>query len=768
MINKILKIQNVGLLQDAVLGGAVDLAQITVIYAENGRGKSTFAAIMRACGSGDGARLNARRTIDSPGSPQVSLLFDNRQPLVLKNGAWSGPRPPIVVFDSEFVDQNVYSGLEVRANHRQSLLEFALGAQAVQAKQRVDQLAKQIDAQTRRRTDALNSLKGYALPLALDQFLVLPVTSDAQQQLDGLRKRLEASKRAQQLVARQDPRPLQRLEFDARKAFDLLGRQLEDVEETAEAAVLAHVDAHRAAGLEDWLSRGLDYLDVDECPFCGQPIGGIELVRAYRSYFNQAYGDLKRDVTALEGRIDAALADSQIVAARDAATANTARIEAWKDLFDLRAPTLPADVLLTSLQRTRSHLLQLVSTKGQAPLSPAGTDADFQSAADTLASINGAVAAYNSQIAALVAAITDHKQKLVAEDSGALQGEITRLEAALRRHLPDVVTAAAEYQSADAERTRLDEEKIRERSQSDALMQATLRKYEASLNNLLAKFGAAFSIERLQPTYVGSGEARAEYQLRLRNRPVKLGSRVGTESEPAFATTLSEGDKRTLAFAFFLAGVVEDPRLSDTIIVVDDPVASLDWNRKRRSIDFLVGLAPKCRQLIVLSHDPYFVREFKGRLAKANPTAASVILELTTVKNDYSAFGTCDVDDVCSSDYYRHHRMVADYAAGKSTAKAQEVAKAIRPLLEGYYHRRFPTMIPQGHTFGTVIELVKAAKAPHPLAFLAPRMQELVELNGYTSQFHHDGDAVEAFTPIVEAELRQYARQALELIYREG
>lgn len=63
MIKKILKIKNVGLLQDATLNGAVELATVTAIYAENGRGKSTFAAVMRACQLADVGRLSARKTI---------------------------------------------------------------------------------------------------------------------------------------------------------------------------------------------------------------------------------------------------------------------------------------------------------------------------------------------------------------------------------------------------------------------------------------------------------------------------------------------------------------------------------------------------------------------------------------------------------------------------------------------------------------------------------------------------------------------------------
>ncbi|MFO1375608.1 MAG: hypothetical protein U1F14_01200 [Steroidobacteraceae bacterium] len=85
-------------------------------------------------------------------------------------------------------------------------------------------------------------------------------------------------------------------------------------------------------------------------------------------------------------------------------------------------------------------------------------------------------------------------------------------------------------------------------------MQATLSEYQVAINHLLNSFGAEFAIEQLKPTYVGStGEPRTEFGLRIRNKSVKLGSRSDLASGHGFASTLSEADKRTLAFAFFVA-----------------------------------------------------------------------------------------------------------------------------------------------------------------------------------------------------------------------
>lgn len=181
MIRKILKLQNIGLLQDACATGAVDLPKVTAIYADNGRGKTMFAAVMRACQLGDAGRLNARRTIDSANSPELDLLLPTGAHIEFRGNAWTGILPDIVVFDSEFVDQNVYSGCEVRADQRQSLLEFALGNQTVQMKQRVEQLSQDVKAQTGKRSEAEKTLSGYASPCTVREFIVLQPIADAQQ-----------------------------------------------------------------------------------------------------------------------------------------------------------------------------------------------------------------------------------------------------------------------------------------------------------------------------------------------------------------------------------------------------------------------------------------------------------------------------------------------------------------------------------------------------------------------------------------------------------
>ena len=398
MIRKIIKIQNVGLMHDACAGGAVDLARVTAIYADNGRGKSMLAAIMRACRLADDSRLNVRRTIDSPNPPEVDLLLPSGAHVEFKANAWTGTAPAIEVFDSEFVEQNVYSGFEVRPEQRQSLLEFALGDQTVQLRQEVEQLSQAIKEQTGKRAEAEKALAAHAPPYGLADFIALLPVADAQQQIDALQKRVQATKNAQLLSGRQNPAGVQPFEFDVKIVVDVLEKTLADVEQAAEAAVKAHLATHEKPGFEDWVSRGQAYLKGDDCPFCGQGVAGLGLISAYRSYFNKAYSDLKGEIAQLESNVATALADARVDALVSAAETNAARIEAWRDQLALPTPTIDTANLQSKVQQTRTTLLALVSAKQQQPLAPVGTQAAKEEAAAAVSSINNAIQVYNAEL----------------------------------------------------------------------------------------------------------------------------------------------------------------------------------------------------------------------------------------------------------------------------------------------------------------------------------------------------------------------------------
>lgn len=293
----------------------------------------------------------------------------------------------------------------------------------------------------------------------------------------------------------------------------------------------------------------------------------------------------------------------------------------------------------------------------------------------------------------------------------------------------------------------------------DTLMTATLSEYEEAINTLLKNFGASFSINGMGANFRGASP-RSEYGLLLRGKNVTLEG--GT---PSFATALSEGDKRTLAFSFFIAKTLKDTKLATRIVVIDDPMCSLDMNRKHYTGSVLKKLHSKAEQLIVLAHDPYFIRDLRDSLHKENKNTPIAIFQLAHASGDYTSFASLDVDKECESAYFQHHRLLNDFATGKG-GDAKSAAKAIRPMLEGYLHRRFPGIIQKSLLFGQIVVLIREALSTSPLCHAQNLVEELNEINDYAGRFHHDTNPSADTIVVVASELKTYIERALRVVHR--
>lgn len=613
-----------------------------------------------------------------------------------------------------------------------------MGDDAVKLQKHIGDLTKKIGEETAKRGDAEKRITAFSQQAPLAQFMALGPVPGAQQQIDALRKRTEAARNAAALALRQAPTRLVAPTFDASGFFAVLAKKLGDIEKDAEAVVRQHFAKHPAPpGIESWISSGQQFASADDCPFCGQKLEGLALIEAYKRYFNKAYEDLKQQVATLEQKVGTGLADARIKTLAGQAITNAALIEAWKDQLDLAPPVLPSDQLLAAIAEARARATTLAAAKQGQPLDAFGTASDETAIEKQLGQIEAAVDAYNKEITAAISAIDEFKTKTAAENVQLLEAQVHPLEIAIARQHPDAAKAIVDYRTADTERKQLDKEKTQTRTQLDELMAATLSRYQAQINQLLITFGAGFSIEQMKPNYQGTGEPRTEYGLRLRNKPVPLGTRKDAGAH--FGSTLSEGDKRTLAFAFFLARVNADP----------------------------ANLSTKCAQMIILSHDAYFAREQRDMLAKTDSTRVPRLATISRVQGDYSAFAACDIDDLCASDYYRHHRQLSEYVAGTNQGSMRDAAKAIRLFLEGFYHRRFPGLLPKRGSFGVVIDTIAKAPQGSPISNLQPRVEEMTKLNIYAGRFHHDTNPGNADTAhLTDAELKTYVERALALVYK--
>lgn len=87
----------------------------------------------------------------------------------------------------------------------------------------------------------------------------------------------------------------------------------------------------------------------------------------------------------------------------------------------------------------------------------------------------------------------------------------------------------------------------------------------------------------------------------MNNQPVAVAGGTAPAGQPSFRTVLSAGDHNTLALAFFFATLDQDPNLANKIVVIDDPVSSLDEHRTLTTVQEIRNLVGRSVQIIILS-----------------------------------------------------------------------------------------------------------------------------------------------------------------------
>ena len=139
---------------------------------------------------------------------------------------------------------------------------------------------------------------------------------------------------------------------------------------------------------------------------------------------------------------------------------------------------------------------------------------------------------------------------------------------------------------------------------------------------------------------------------------------------------MSEGDKNTLAFALFLAKLDQMPpsELSKKVVVIDDPITSLDTHRRRKTVEAICKFHSSVKQIVVLSHDAVFLHDiWKHRIWSIVSISRPSHLQIVRAGSDESEFITWAVDEAIESDYFMNFKMLNEYLSKGSLGSDSEL-----------------------------------------------------------------------------------------------
>jgi wobble nucleotide-excising tRNase len=756
MLERIHRVKGIGLLHDAN-GQTHKFQKATFIYADNGRGKSTLASLLRSCSTNNPALVVNRRTIDGTNNQEVEIQFSHGEKSKFQNGSWDKSRPEILVFDSDFVEQNVYAGGQVSTEQRKNLLKFAIGANAVVAQREYDQADQELRDATANVRDITSQLAIAHQGKTLVEFKQILEVPDVDEQITTLNRKIAETRNVRLIEVKALPQLLQLPSIDVNPIIAIMGTSIANIDLAAEKQVKVHLDSHQKHGLEIWISNGQGYIESENCPFCDQSLKGIEIIQAYQSYFNQEYQRLKSNVARLENLINKTCTDSIIDSLKSQFETASAIIDGWQEHLEIIRPAFNEVEARGALSNIRHILEALKQHKESNLLEAVSTDEMSKQIDKEWQVIINSTRSCNDTINNALQRITQYKESLIRVNIEQLEQQIKELDFAKIRFRPDVVDLLNQLSVSQQAEIAAQIKKQTKKNTLNQVMQTTLDSYKGRINELLRSFGAQFFIPTIDFDYRGG--LRSDYSLEMRGANIALSGGI-----PDFKTSLSEGDKRTLAFAFFIALTEADSDLVNKIIIIDDPMCSFDLNRKQQTRTVLKRLYDSSKQLVIIAHDIHFLRNLRDDIQRtAGPTNIK-FLRLRAVTNRYSDFGDIDIDQECESAYFKSHRLLDEYITGNAQS-SMEVARTIRPMLEGYLHRRFPGRINSGLLFGEVVNQINNAQHPCPLVHAQNIINELNEINRYAGQFHHDTNPAADQVQVVDSELLIFVERAINIVH---
>jgi wobble nucleotide-excising tRNase len=764
MLEKIVQIKSIGRFRNYAAKGDVTFRKLTLVHAENGRGKTTLCAILRSLQSGQTEFVAERKTLAATGPAFVHIRLNNAN-YQFANNAWTKTYPDIAIFDPIFVNDNVYSGDYVEHEHKKNWYRVIIGAQGVQLAKQIEDLDGQIrDVNTdlRIKKDAVS--RHLPSETAIDEYLQWQSVADIEEQI---RRRAEELSNRQRAAAKsyeiQDKGFFAKVQIPSFPSdfAAVLAKQLTNIVADAETKVRQQIAQHQMDHQgEPWLSQGLSYVKDDRCPFCGQSLRASDLIGAYRSHFNAAYGSLKQEVTQLSLRINSAIGETSLVSAQQAIAGNAALAEFWRQFTTVELPVISFPSIQQAYAALRERCLALARRKQDSPTDAVTPDADFKVALAKADALRKVVAAYNTAVDATNSRVNEQKIAARTEgDTTAIKNELAQLEARKKRFEPKVDQACQAYQNAVTAKRGLEQSKETARQELDQHCQNLIRSYEKSINEYLDQFNAGFRITNARHLYTG-GTPSSHYQIEINSTPLDLGDARTPAGTPCFKTALSSGDRSALALAFFLAAVKQDADIGRKIVVFDDPFTSLDRFRRTCTQQLIQRLLKSAEQVVVLSHDPFFLKLLSDECRSASTNVKTLQMSKA---GDTTVFGEWDVEAETQGSYMKDYSTLLGFYRVRN-GNPLAVARTIRPFLEGMLRSHFPGQFQQNDWLGDFIDKIRAADATSGLQHAKADLVELDAINGYSKKFHHQQNPNADFEPIDDDELHGFVKRTLQLV----
>jgi wobble nucleotide-excising tRNase len=707
MIKKIEYLISVGKFRNYNTAGKVDFRKLTLIYGCNGGGKTTLTSVFRSLATDNPEIIRSRISTNhtAPQRAQITQIGPPKISHTFGATGWTTPFPDIEIFDIHFVNDNIYSGFDFNDDHKKQLHQFVIGAQGIAIQNQIDQnkVAKVISKQliTDIEQKLIQNVENNLTTDIINSFVALPASeaNDIDQQITSAEAAL-VSANANNII--QTLQPLTFLtQVSSEIDYESIIVDLQTTSHAIQNAALKNLFSNHCQDLtdngleaaENWLQKGFAYVENKQeskvpsisCPFCKQTLNGnIEILNAYTNKFNAEFAALVLRLQSHSSSIQNFNLEATIQAINNIKQTNTGITTSWSTHIHNTAvsPTfniiddeavLRAEFqsLIASLEQKKQNPTIAVST------APAKIFKSSENIINTnINNYNQSVTKYNSAIETFRSSIQTVKNAQLAVER--LKRIKKRFESPIIKLCNQLTTERKTLRGLESAYTGL--------SQQQQMAATTFfNNYQTRINYYLGNvFKTHFRIDDVVHV-APAGRAtlsKIAYKLTIDGKDISF-----VPNQPFNAKEcLSEGDKSTIAMAFFLSKLDIDPNRQDKILIFDDPLSSLDTNRRTYTIGIIKALLEQMKQVIVLSHSEFFLHEI-GKDIREDIKNTLMIEENFAAKA--SIIKECDLDSLVKIDYFKHLEALEAFRVNPDHSIKDTVLGWLRNVMEAHLRFKF-------------------------------------------------------------------------------
>ena len=677
MLSSIKKVDGLGVFTKyAAAKDLADFERFNIIFGENGSGKTTLSRMFSALETGAHA--------DHP-----DLQYSVQCPSGVITQGVAYPRK-VRTFNADFVEANVGGcegpiphvlivGEENKALAAELVLEQAAVLDRTKAIAAAETSIAKLETERGRLFSAIAktigeatsgaTLRSYRRPNA--EAAYAKMTTFAQLETEAF-ERHRATVKQDEMEAidvfalppqlRQDGPPKPFVEEVTLALADVGGTTLR----TAQAAVIARLAAN--PDIDQWADAGLKIHrehGSELCEFCAQPMPTARLAEL-AAHFSDEDQNLKFS-------IETELRHLEVLREQAKRIQPPEKLALYSELRDEAAAATDAFevarmALFAKLNEATSALngkLSLRTTSYETALT-----ADLEELVDSVGRLDAVTLRHNEKCASFEAekeaartALESHYLSSISDQVIAIDTQISTQRDLISDHQSGLIEPFA---------TRSLEE-----------LKASVLEKKAKVAN--AHTAGADLTQKLK-TFLGRDE--------LSFASADEGYLVHRHGKPA--KRLSEGEKTAIAFVYFIVGLSDQSfDLSEGVVVIDDPISSLDSTSIYQAFSYMKNAVKDAKQVFVLTHNFDFLKLvlnwFHGIPKKVGGKAYFMLVCSETPTGRFSRI--CKLDQLLqehASEYQYLFKTLYKYEADGTIASAYHIPNVARKVLETFLEFHVP------------------------------------------------------------------------------